>query len=248
MDNLTESRLNIVGDQLEDSVEAGFRLGLKLQDMTELQRLAIEQIGNDPHLTAIMILDDSLLRASTDPTSKKIRAITQADVIQSRKLSVGNSQSLDRIPPDWLLRLSKDNAENATFDKRIGNLAVHGALARDAQGRPAATIWLIYDRIETVSSGNALATLLWKDSLIGVGGVVLVGAAVVALFSGLMRHLLSTAQAEVQRDEGPAELPAIPGLPLSTALNQLDHAEQSLAEAEAEISRLQNSASTGKKI
>ncbi len=228
--NLAEQRVETLASEVSETIDQSYRVGLRLDDMSELERKISEQLLSDKDLLSVSVFDDSgklFSHKASDSSAPPILSSALSRRIYSTQRNANRSSE----------------APQRTW--RAGHIQNYLVQARDEIGRPAAVVWMVYDVSDNIRATKNATRLLINDGiLVALCLSMLVVAVLLWLWRGWAEalghaHSLVLAKKSVQ----PMDLP---GIPLEHALQTLSDAERDLIAINGKILESINSSSIRK--
>ncbi|OSQ36743.1 hypothetical protein [Thalassospira mesophila] len=143
--HLLAQRLTVVLSETQRDIVSGLDLGLRIENMENLDAMLGRRLGMSSDIQAIQVLD------------------CNGSVIESRT-PPGLSASVATIP---FTPAPEDQWQS--FD---GNRAIAGTLLRDSVGQCAGYIRLIADISEATAKLSHASTKMWQAALFGMGAII----------------------------------------------------------------------------
>lgn len=187
-----------VAQQLSHRMEEGLRAGLSLRDQTTLPALLELQLYKDKALLAVRVDDE------------RGQVVAQT----------GAESAFEMINPVWARQLL---AQGGALSRNLSHYAVVARVVQDSTDRPAALVWLVYERAALRELGAEIGSALWPWA---AGAGMLLALALAALAWRWMQRTQRLLGALKALDKQPD-----PALGQSAAYAQVDaqlrrHADQ----------------------
>ncbi|MEO5671730.1 MAG: MFS transporter [Ramlibacter sp.] len=180
--DVAQARSLRAAHELSARVEEGFRLAMTLADQHQLARHLQRQRDQDGSMTGARVLGDS--------------GVVVAEL--------GDPAAFGRLNPAWTQQLLAQGEHAGApvpwIVRGDGVDSYAGMAVLDSSARPAAVVWLAYDRAELLRSALLVLKQMWLSAL-GIGLALLLALTVLAaVWMRTARTRLAAAQASLAGD------------------------------------------------
>jgi hypothetical protein len=216
---LAEQRLETLATEISETIDTAYSVGLRLNDISELERKVSEQLLSDNDLLSVTVFDEEgRLFSHKSRSTMAPPALTDALTRRLLSVAVDSKKRLAAPMHTW----------------RVGYVQNYLIQARDEIGKPAALVWATYDvssnsRVSAVASRALIRQAIWVAAALAL----VIGLALLWLWHRWI-HALDNAYIQIN-SQPPMSQGNLPGIPLSDALAQMEVIQSQISQLQREI-------------